>query len=93
MTFTDKILPYSIIELDLTSARDNLAQGLVGVCNTVTILTLGGGVLSLKLDSSSNDLIDASDGLKVEGNMFTDIYWTNAAQAGLTAKIYVAWVD
>lgn len=93
MSFTNKTLPYSVIELDLASARDNLAQGLVGVCNTITILSLNDGTLSFKLDSSSNDLITASDGLKVEGNMFTDIYWTNAAQAGITAKIYIAWVD
>lgn len=102
MTYLTKIQPYAVISLDLSTARDTLAQGAITlrgvsvgtwIANTITILTLGGGSLSFRLDKSSNDEIDASDGLKVEGNIFREIYWYNTAQAGKTAEVYLAWVD
>ena len=102
MTFTQKIQPYAVIELDLTTARTDLAQGAITLrgeavspwrVNTLTVLDLDGGDLSFKLNDSDNDSIDGSDGLKVEGNSFREIYWTNTAQVGLTAKVYLAWVD
>ena len=102
MAYLTKIQPYAVISLDLSTARSDLAQGAVTLrgssvstwkANTITILTLGGGSLSFRLDKSTNDEIDASDGLKVEGSIFREIYWTNTAQAGITAKIYLAWVD
>ena len=102
MAFTTKIQPYAVIELDLGDARTDLAEGIItlrGVAvspwkaNTITVLDLDGGSLSFKLNSSNNNSIDGSDGFKIEGNAFREIYWTNTAQAGKTAKIYVAWVD
>lgn len=102
MTFAQKITPYANIELDLTGARTDAAEGaitLTGVivspwrANTITVLDLDGGSLSFKLGSTDNDSLDAEDGLKVEGAPFREIYWTNTAQAGKTAKIFVAWVD
>lgn len=102
MTFTTKIQPYAVISLDLGDARTDLAQGSITLrgsavspwkANTVTVLDLDGGSLEFRLNDSDNDLIAASDGLKVEGNIFREIYWTNTAQAGKTAKIYLAWVD
>lgn len=102
MSYITKILPYAVITLDLSTARTNLAQGAITLravsvgtwkANTITILTLGGGSLSFRLDKNTNDSIDASDNLKVEGVTLRDIFWTNTAQAGKTAKIFLAWVD
>lgn len=102
MTFTTKIQPYAAISLDLGDARSDLAEGSISlrgedvspwVANTITVMDLDGGELSFKLGDTDNDSIDGSDGFKVEGNPFREIYWTNTAQAGLTAKVYVAWVD
>lgn len=101
MTFTTKIQPYAVISLDLGDARTDLAQGSITLrgsavspwkANTVTVLDLDGGSLEFRLNKSNNDLIPASGGLKV-GGIYREIYWTNTAQAGKTAKIYLAWVD
>jgi hypothetical protein len=101
MTFTRKIQPYAVIELKLDTARSDLAQGAISLrgsdvspwkANTITVLTMGGGDLSFKLNDSDNDSIDGSDGLKIEGNSFREIYWTNTV-AGTIAKVYLAWVD
>ena len=102
MSFGTKIRPYAIISLLLTGARSDSAQGAItleGVSkatwkiNTLTVITLGGGSLSVKLNRSSGDSITLSDGFKIEGVQIAELYWTNAAQAGLTAKILAAWVD
>ncbi len=102
MVYITKIQPYAVISLDLGTARTLLAQGAVtlrGVsvgtwrANTITVLTLGGGTLSFRLDKNTNDSIDASDAFKVEGITLRDIFWTNTAQVGKTAKILIAWVD
>lgn len=102
MTFTPKIQPYAIISLDLGDARTDLAQGAISLrgsdvspwkANTLTVLDLNGGSLSFKFNDSDNDSIDGIDDLKIEGNIIKEIYWTNTAQAGLTAKVYLAWVD
>jgi hypothetical protein len=93
MSFSDKELPYKVIELSLATARTDGAESLENVSNTLTVITLDGGTLSFKLNSSDNDSITASDGLKIEGTVITEIYWTNAAQAGLTAEIFLSWVD
>lgn len=102
MAFTRKIQPYTVISLDLGDARTDLAQGSITLrgsavspwkANTITVLDLDGGSLSFKLNDSDNNSIDGSDGFKIEGNAFREIYWTNTAQAGKTAKIYLAWVD
>lgn len=93
MAFSDKEIPYKVIELELDGARDDVAQSIENASNTMTIITLDGGSLSFKLNSSDNDSINASDGMKIEGTVITEIYWTNAAQAGKTAEIFLAWVD
>lgn len=93
MSFSDKELPYKVIELSLATARADGAQSLNKVSNTMTIITVDGGTLAYKLNSSDNDSITASDGLKIEGTVITEIYWTNAAQPALTAEIFLSWVD
>lgn len=102
MAFRTKIKPYSVITLDLSTARTNLAQGIIALrgvniaswmINTITVISLGGGSLSVKKNTNTNDSITLSDGFKEEGNPITELYWTNSAQAGKTATIYIAWVD
>lgn len=93
MSFSDKELPYKVIDLSLATARSDTAQSLDNISNTLTIISLDGGSLSFKLNSSDNDSITASDGLKIEGTVITEIYWTNTAQSGKTAEIFLAWVD
>lgn len=99
MVFTTKIQPYAIITL-AAGALANIAQGAItlrGVsvgtwkANTITILALAGGTLQFRLDKNNNDLVDASAGLKVEGFIFGDIFWTKAAAT--TATIILGWVD
>jgi hypothetical protein len=93
MSFSTKELPYKVIDLSLATARDDSAQTLDKISNTLTVITLDGGSLSFKLNSADNDSITACDGLKIEGTVITEIYWTNTAQSGKTAEIYLAWVD
>ena len=93
MSLTDRQYEYDIISLALDGARSNSAQGLTKKLNSLTILTLDGGTLSFRLNSSSATTITASDGMKIEGIPITEIYWTNIAQAGLTAQIFIVWID
>lgn len=102
MSFVTKIIPYSLITLDLGSARANLANGAITLrgasvgtwkANTITVLTLGGGSLSIRLDDVTNDLIPCSDGMKIEVGQFREIYFTNASQVGKTAKLLISFVD
>ena len=93
MSLTDRQYQYKVLSIVLTAARTNVAQGLTKKINTITILDLDGGALDIKLNANTNDTISCSDGLKIEGIPITEIYWTNTAQAGLTATIFVAWVD
>lgn len=93
MSLNDRQYQPSVISLLLTGARTDSAQGLTKKINSITIITLNGGSLSVKLNSSSNDSITLADNMKIEGTPITELYWTNTAQAGLTAKIYTAWID
>ena len=93
MSLTDRQYEYDIILLALDGARSDSAQGLTKKLNSLTILTLDGGTLSFRLNSSSSTIITASDGMKIEGIPITEIYWTNIAQAGLTAQIFIVWID
>lgn len=99
MSFTTKIQPYAVITL-IAGAKTDEAQGAITLrgasvgtwkANTITVLALAGGTLSFKLDKNTNDSIDASSGLKVEGMIYRDIFWTKAAAT--TATILLAWVD
>jgi len=102
MAFRTKIRPYVVLTIDLGTARSDKALGSITLrgqsipswlCNTLTVLSLGGGSLSFKLNDSNNDSIDASDGMSITGKPFSELYLTNAAQAGVTAKIYMDWTD
>lgn len=93
MSLTNRQYQPSVISLLLTGARSNSAQGLTKKINTITVITLNGGTLSLKLNSSSNSSITLADNMKIEGTPISEIYWTNSAQAGLTANIFTAWID
>ncbi len=93
MSLFDRQYAPNVISLLLTTARAAEAEGLTSKINTLTILTLGGGTLSFRLNSATADLIPASDGLKIEGIPITEIYWTHTAQAGITAEIFTAWID
>lgn len=99
MALITKIQPYAVITLAVGALADS-SQGAItlrGVsvgtwkANSITVLALAGGTLSFKLDKNTNDSIDASSGLKIEGNIFRDIFWTKAVAT--TATIFVAWVD
>ena len=93
MSLLDRQYDYDVISLDLGTARSDVAQGLTKKINTLTVITLDGGSLSVKLNSSSNESITLSDGFKIEGIPLTELYWTNTAQAGKTAEIFTAWID
>lgn len=93
MSLSDRQYNYDVISLDLTSARSDSAQGLTKKINSFTIISLGGGTLSVKLNSSSDKSITLSDNMKIEGFPITDLLWTNAAQAGITAYIFIVWID
>ncbi len=93
MTLTNRQYIYDVISLLLTGARSNSAQGLTKKINSITVLTLNGGTLSLRLNSTSNKSITLADNMKIEGTPITEIYWTNTAQPGLTAQIYIVWID
>ncbi len=96
-----KVQPYAIITLNAATVRADTAQGAITLlgesvsgwkANSITILDLGGNTLSFKLDDDVAGEIPASDGLKIEGIPFTEIYWTNAAGAG-NMKIFITWVE
>lgn len=93
MSLTNRQYQYDVIELALDGARSDSAEGLTKRVNSLTILTLDGGSLSIKLNSTSDKSIPLSDNLRVEGVPISEIYWTNTAQAGKTAKIFIIWVD
>lgn len=93
MALSERQYDYDVISLDLTSARSDSAQGLTKKINSITVISLGGGTLSAKLNSSSNKSITLADNMKIEGIPITDILWTNAAQAGVTASIFIVWID
>lgn len=99
MVYITKIQPYAVITLG-AGALSNIAQGPITLrgesvspwkANTLTVLALAGGTLSFKVDKNNNDSIDASAGLKVEGSIFRDIFWTK--ETATTATIILSWVD
>ncbi len=93
MPLTERQYEYGVISLALDAIRTDLAQGLTKKINTLTVLTLDTGTISIKLNASTNNSIPLADGIKVEGIPISEIYWTTAAAAGKTAKIFTAWVD
>lgn len=93
MTITDRQYQYDIISLLLTNARSDVAQGLTKKINSITIINLNAGTLSVKLNATTNKLVTLADGMKIEGMPISELYWTNAAQPGITAQIFVVWID
>ncbi len=93
MALTDRQYLYDIITLDLNTVRSDTAQGLTKKINSMTIMSLGGGILTFKLNANTNKSIPASDALETATIPITDIFWTNAQQVGKTATIFIVWVD
>ncbi len=93
MSLIERQYQYDVISLLLTGARSDSAQGLTKKINSITVLTLNGGTLSVKLNSAANDSITLADNMKIEGLPISELYWTNSAQAGLTAQIFIIWID
>jgi hypothetical protein len=93
MSLVDRQYRYKVLSLNLGIARDNVAEGLTKKINTLTILTLGNGTLEFKLNLNTNDTIPGSSGLKIECIPTTELFWTNVAQAGKTAKVFIVWID
>lgn len=93
MVLSDRQYQYNIISLALDAARSNVAQGLTKKINTLTVLTLDTGTISVRLNSASNDSIPLADNMKIEGLPISEIYWTSAISAGKTAKIFAVWID
>jgi len=107
MGLTDRQYQYDILSFDTTppingidlsvargSTDDYLAHGLTKKINTLTVITLDGGSLSVKLNANTNDSITLSDGFKIEGIPISELYWYNTKQAdGTIAEIFAAWID
>jgi len=97
MALSSRQYDHDIISLDLGTARGTAteyeSQGLTKKSNSFTVITLGGGSLRAKLNSNSNDSFALSSGLYISGVPISDILWYNTAQAGLTAEIFIVWVD
>lgn len=93
MTLDSRQYDYDTISMALDAAQTDVAQGLTKKVNSFTVLTLDGGAVSVRLNSATGDLIALSDGIKIEGIPITELYWTNTAQAGLTAKFFIIWID
>lgn len=95
MTLTERQYQYDVITLDLSVDRSSgVAQGLTKKINTLSVITLDGGTLSVKLNTSSDKTIVLADGMKIEGIPISDLYWINTAQAaGTDAQIFIAWID
>lgn len=94
MGLSSRQYQYDIIPVELDLILTDVSAGLTKKINTLTVITLNGGSLSVRLNADTNDLITLSDGFKIEGIPISQLYWkTTALQAGLTAEIFTAWVD
>ena len=95
MTFTPKT-PYNVIDIAMAGGLSDFSKihndDEAVIANTMTILTLDDGILTFKINSADNDSITASDGLKIEGVVITDLLWSCDDQ-DKTAKVFLAWVD
>lgn len=90
MTFTSKITPYKTYSFDLSSDRDNEALAVVGMANSLTVMSAP-SAFSLRLNSVDNESLDAVKGLKADGISITEIFITNAVGSG-EGKIFIAWL-
>lgn len=93
MSLANRQYQYIIISLDLATARTDVAQGLTSKINVLAIITLDTGVLNIKLNNSTNTIIPLITGLVIDTIQISEIYWTNTAQPGKTAKIFIVWAD
>jgi len=84
---------YKIVTVDLGTARSDSALGLSGI--SLTIIDKGTGNFSFKFNDKGKDAItqdDVADGSVFEIE-FSEIYFTNTAQAGLSVKLYIARIQ
>ncbi len=93
MSLTGRQYKYNVISLDLGVARSNTAQGLTKKINVLSVITIDSGTLSVRLNSATNTLITLATSLTLNNIQMSELYWTNLAQPGKTAKIFIAWVD
>lgn len=82
---------YNYVEIDLGVARADTGTGLSGTSLTVKDLTAGATV-SAKFNSVAKPVIPLTKG-EVYALRITEVYLTNAAQAGATLKLFVGKVS
>lgn len=80
---------YDYVEVDLGVARADTGTGLSGTSLTVKDLT---GTVSVKFNSVAKPLVPLAKG-EVYALRFTEVYLTNAAQAGQTLKLFIGKVS
>ena len=90
MSFTPKITPYETYTFDLSSERDDEALAVVGMANSLTVMSAP-SAFSLKLNDVGNKSLDAVKGLKSDGISITELFITNAIGSG-EGKIFIAWL-
>lgn len=83
MTINDRLLPYAVSSLSLTTARVDFALGMVKRANSLTVLTSHDvGNASFKFNSTLNTPIPAEKGLQINVNGIDEIYLTNLSSVG-----------
>jgi hypothetical protein len=82
---------YTYVEIDLGTARTDVALGLSGTSLTVKDLTTGASV-SAKFNSTTKPAVPLAKG-EVYQLKFTEVYLTNTAQAGYTLKLFIGKVS
>lgn len=90
MSFTSKIIPYETYTFDLASERTNEALAVVGIANSLTVMSAP-SAFSLKLNSVDKKSLDAVKGLKSDGISITEVFITNAIGSG-EGKIFLSWI-
>lgn len=102
MSYLTKVYPYAVITLDLGVARTSSSQGSVDVQGLTLDTWIANNLLVNSIDTGATlsigigedgDEVTAASGFKSEGIPFTDLVYTNAAQAGKSAEIIIAFVN
>lgn len=84
---------YQVVTLDLGTARTDVAVGLKEKNRVANFLSweLVEAATTYKLNSKGNDSMAASVGVEHENFEIEEIYITNAAAAGMEARLYYEW--